>query len=108
MGSTIAITILSTLLASTGFWTLIIKVVDKKSAKTKMILGLGHDRIMSLAMVYIERGKITQSEYENLYKYLYEPYKKMGGNGSADRIMREVDKLDVVPDSYGTKSSGGN
>ena len=108
MGSTIAITILSTLLASTGFWTLINKVADKKSAKTKMILGLGHDRIMSLSMSYVERGNITQSEYENLYKYLYEPYKKMGGNGSVDRIMREVDKLEVVADSYGIKSSGGN
>lgn len=100
MSNSIVITVLSTLLASAGFWAFITKVIDKRSAKTKMILGLGHDRIMALGMKYIERGKITQGEYENLYKYLYEPYKKMGGNGSAERLMREVDKLEIVPDSY--------
>lgn len=92
--------ILCTLLASAGFWTFVIKVVDKRSAKSKMILGLGHNEIMSLGMEYIKRGNITQSEYENLYKYLYEPYKKMGGNGTADRLMREVDKLKIVADPY--------
>lgn len=50
---------------------------------------------MHLGMVYIERGYITQDEYENLRVYLYEPYEKMGGNGSAKRVMREVDKLPV-------------
>ena len=100
MDKSVVIAILSTLLASGGFWTLLTKLFDKKSAKTKMILGLGHDRIMFLGMKYVERGTITQSEYENLYKYLYEPYKKMGGNGTAERLMREIDKLEIVPDSY--------
>lgn len=100
MDTSIIISILCTLLASGGFWALVTKLLDKKSAKTKMILGLGHDRIMYLGMKYVEKGQITQSEYENLYKYLYEPYKKMGGNGSAERLMKEVDKLKIVPDSY--------
>lgn len=108
MDTTIIITFLSTLLASTGFWALITKLVDNKSAKTKMILGLGHDRIMSLGMKYIERGEITQSEYENLHKYLYEPYKKMGGNGSAERLMQEVNRLKIVPDNYkGRRNQNG-
>lgn len=100
MDKSIVITILCTLLASGGFWALITKFLDKKSAKTKMLLGLGHDRIMWLGMKYVEKGQITQGEYENLYKYLYEPYKRMGGNGSAERLMREVDKLKIVPDKY--------
>jgi len=109
MENSVVIAILSTLLASGGFWALLTKLIDKKSAKTKMILGLGHDRIMFLGMKYVERGFITQSEYENLYKYLYEPYKKMGGNGSAERLMREVDKVKIVPDSYLFESrNGGN
>lgn len=93
---TVLISILCTLIASTGFWTLVTKVLDKKSAKSKMILGLGHNAIMTLAMGYIKRGNITQGEYEDLRKYLYEPYKAMGGNGSAERLMREVDKLPIV------------
>ena len=50
---------------------------------------------MYLGMGYIERGWITQDEYENLYEYLYKPYEKMGGNGSAKRVMGEVDKLPI-------------
>lgn len=94
------VTIVCAVLASSGFWTFIIKKNEKNDASKKMILGLGHDRIISLGMVYIERGEITQSEYENLHKYLYEPYKLMGGNGSADRVMREVEKLKIIPDKY--------
>ena len=37
----------------------------------------------------------AQDEYENLRVYLYEPYERMGGNGSAKRIMQEVDKLPI-------------
>lgn len=92
--------IFGAILASAGFWAFATKVLDKRSAKTKMILGLGHDRIMYLGMKYVEKGQITQGEYENLYKYLYEPYKQMGGNGSAERLMREVDKLPIVADKY--------
>ena len=60
-----------------------------------MLVGLAHDRIIHLGMAYVERGYITQDEYENLRVYLYEPYEKMGGNGSARRVMLEVDKLPV-------------
>lgn len=100
MDITVLVSVLTTLIASSGFWLFITTIIEKKSAKNKMILGLGHDRIMTLGMEYIKRGEITQSEYENLHKYLYEPYKKMGGNGSAERVMREVDKLKIVADSY--------
>ena len=100
MNTQMLITILCTVIASTGFWAFITKITEKKDVRTKMLLGLGHDKIMSLGMKYIDRGSITQSEYENLNKYLYEPYKKLGGNGSAERVMREVDKLKIIPDKY--------
>ena len=47
-------------------------------------------------MSYIERGEITRDEYENLHDYLYVPYQKMGGNGSAARVMAEVEKLKII------------
>lgn len=49
---------------------------------------------------YIERGWITQDEYENLNDYLYKPYEKMGGNGSAQKIMLEVNKLPIHKSTY--------
>ena len=87
------ITVLCAVLASSGFWALIQKLTDKKDSKTQMLVGLAHDRILYLGMSYVQRGYITKDEYENLYDYLYKPYLKMGGNGSAKRVMGEVDKL---------------
>lgn len=97
------ITVACSVIASSGFWAYIIKHSDHKDIKTEMLIGLGHDRIVYLGMTYINRpngGWITQDEYENLYDYLYKPYEKMGGNGSAKRIMNEVNKLPIRKANY--------
>lgn len=89
------LTIVCAVIASSGFWAYIQKRSEKKDVKTRMLVGLAHDRILFLGMSYIERGSITRDEYENLYEYLYQPYEKMGGNGSAKRVMQEVNKLPI-------------
>ena len=94
------LTIIGSVVASSGFWAYMTKRSDRKDAKTEMLIGLGHDRIMYLGMTYIERGYITQDEYENLHDYLYKPYAKMGGNGSAERVMNEVRKLPIHKSTY--------
>ena len=65
----------------------------KRSAESDMLLGLGHDRIVYLGDLYIKRGSISKDEYENLHDYLYKPYCELGGNGTAERVMKEVEKL---------------
>lgn len=92
----ILISVFGSVMASSGLWALITKRQEKKDIKSRMLLGLAHDRIMDLGQKYIEKGKITYDEYENLEKYLYEPYIEMGGNGSAKRIMEEVNKLQLT------------
>ena len=94
------VTVVCAVIASSGFWTYLQKRSDKKDGRTKLLIGLGHDRIMELGMKYIERGWITQEEYENLNDYLYKPYEENGGNGSAKRIMQEINKLPIHPSSY--------
>lgn len=94
------VTILVACIASSGFWAFIAKVTEKKSSNTRMLVGLGHDRITDLGMRYIERGYITQDEYENLHDYLFVPYEKLGGNGSAARIMKAVEKLPIHASNY--------
>lgn len=89
------ITILVSVLACSGFWSFIQRLMDKKSVQTKMLLGIAHDRIMYLGMRYIEKGFVTRDEYENLYTYLYVPYKKLGGNGACERVMEEVKRLPI-------------
>ena len=94
------------ILASSGFWAFIAVIVQKhlenkysvssrKSIEKEMLIGLAHDRILSLGMKYIQRGYITRDEYENINQYLYEPYSKLGGNGSAKKIMEELNKLPI-------------
>lgn len=94
------------ILASSGFWAFITVIVQKhlenkysvssrESVEREMLIGLAHDRILSLGMKYIQRGSITRDEYENINKYLYEPYSKLGGNGSAKKIMEELNKLPI-------------
>lgn len=96
-------TIVCSVVASSGFWAYIQKKNENKDAKSQMLIGLAHDRIMQLGVRYIERGWITSDEYENLYEYLYKPYEKMGGNGSAKRVMSEVNKLPMHKPNYQTK-----
>ena len=103
MNETILIAVL-TALTSSGACSIILYLIqrhdlkkDKSSAAEKlqsdMLMGLGHDRIVYLGASYIERGYITQDEYENLRDYLFKPYLELGGNGTAEKIMKEVDKL---------------
>lgn len=89
----IAVPLLVAVLTSSGLWAVVARRVDRGGAERKMLVGLAHDRIVHLGMVYIDRGYITQDEYENLNDYLYAPYEKMGGNGSAKRVMEEVRRL---------------
>lgn len=96
----ITITIFSSVLASSGLWAYLSKRSERKDIKTEMLIGLAHDRILYLGMIYVERGYITHDEYENLYQYLYQPYEKLGGNGSAKRIMAEVNRLPIRKANY--------
>jgi hypothetical protein len=88
-------TIICAVLASGGFWAYMQSRDTKNNAQAQMLLGLGHDRIVYLGMKYVERGDITKDEYENLYEYLYKPYSALGGNGSAKKVMEEVNKLPI-------------
>lgn len=101
--STIIIALI-TALTSSGTCSVILYLIqrhDKKKDKTSdqtklqsdMLMGLGHDRIVYLGISYLNRGYITQDEYENLHDYLYKPYKALGGNGTAEKVMAEVKQL---------------
>lgn len=89
------VTIVCSVMASSGFWAYVQKRTEKNDNKTKLLIGIAHDRIVWLGMQYIKRGSITRDEYENLHDYLYVPYEAEGGNGSAKRIMQEVNKLPI-------------
>lgn len=95
------VTIITTIFASSGFWVFLQYVFSihskRKDAKTEMILGLGELRIIKESKKCIEKGYVTEDQYDVLFNKLYKPYKKLGGNGVAERIIEEVSKLPIKP-----------
>lgn len=89
------VAIVIAMFGSSGFWLWIMKRMESKDVRNKLLLGLAHDRIVYLGMQYIDQGYITQDEHENLYMYLYQPYLELGGNGGAKRVIDEVNKLPI-------------
>lgn len=101
-----ALTIVGSVGASSGFWAYLQKRDTQKSATTQLLLGLAHDRIIFLGMKYLDRGWITKDEYEDFIKYLWNPYSSFGGNGLAEKIMADVQKLNIRSDAAYPHSPG--
>lgn len=97
-----------TAVTSSGFMSLVIYLLQrhdrkkdqeesKHSAQSRMLLALGHDKILYLTDKYVRRGAITLKEKRNL-KFLYEPYADCGGNGDCKTGYEACEKLWVVSD----------
>lgn len=67
----------------------------RKDTLTKLMLGLAYREITLLCEKYLDKGYITTDEYEDLVKYLFAPYKALGGNGTAEKLIGEVKKLPI-------------
>ena len=92
----IILTIFTSVLASSGLWAFLSSKIERSTAERDILIGIGHIELVFFGMQYIERGWITKDEYETL-KELYDPYVKLGGNGSGKKIMAEVEKLPMHP-----------
>ena len=80
------ITLVVAIFASTGFWQLISALVTARSkAKT----------IKDTCIILLQQGEVDADEYKDLKHYLFEPYRAMGGDGTAERLIAEVDKLPI-------------
>lgn len=100
------ITALLSAITSSGVMSLVIYLLqrrDKKkdreaantSAQARMLLGLGHDKIIYLTDKFVRRGCITLKEKRNL-EFLYKPYADLGGNGDCKIGYDACQKLPVV------------
>lgn len=88
--------------SSSGVMSLVIYVLqrrdrkkEKESAQTRMIIALGHDKIVYLTDKYVKRGGITLKEKRNL-EYLAKPYFDGGGNGDAHIGYDACERLQVI------------
>ena len=89
----IIITLVVAIFGSTGFWTWLMNRNKTKSDESKLLMGLAYSEIIRRCERYIDRGFVSSDEYNELHRYLYEPYHNMGGNGTAERLMAEVKNL---------------
>lgn len=96
----VIVSVLLALVGSTGFWSWLQSRRDRMDAKTRMLLGLCHDKIIGKCEHYMARGWITIDEYEDLNKYFFQPYREAGGNGTAEKAMEEVKRLPIRPRGY--------
>ena len=92
--SQIILTIITALLASSGLWAFLGKKLERNNSERELLVGIGHIELVFFGMQYIERGWISRDEYETMQD-LYEPYVKLGGNGSGTKIMKELEKLPI-------------
>lgn len=90
------VTIVVTVIGSNGLWAFIQSRSARKTAQDRMLLGLGHSEIFRTSQKYIDRGGVTADELEDLVKYLYEPYREMGGNGTGETIVSQVKNLPII------------
>lgn len=95
-------------LSSSGVMTFIIFLIQRRderkrkeesnsSAQARMLVGLGHDKILYLTDKYVRRGGITLKEKRNL-KCLYDPYRDLGGNGDCEIGYDACGRLPVISD----------
>jgi hypothetical protein len=91
----IVITAITAVAASSGFWAFINRKRNVGSLTRQLLIGLAHDRIVTLSLEFIHRGWVTQEEHENLCVFLVNPYQLMGGDGSVSRLMDDVNKLPI-------------
>lgn len=87
------ITVVGAIFGSTGFWTFVMTRDKKKSAESKLLLGLSNFAIRWICDAHIKQGFCTADDYNDLNKYLFEPYKEAGGDGAAERSMQIVKNL---------------
>jgi len=74
----------------------------KESAQSKMLVALGHDKIIYLSGKYVRRGCITVKEKGNL-EMLAQPYFEAGGNGDGKIGYEACQKLKIVSEDEAEK-----
>lgn len=98
------VTIIVAVFASGGFWAFLQNYLTNRSrrnsAEQKLILGLAFRQIIDMCNFYINRGYIDAEEYKELNHYLFEPYQAMGGNGTAQRLIKEVERLPIRKETH--------
>jgi hypothetical protein len=96
------LTVVCSVLASTGLWKLLDSVIarkaSRKTAETAALIALLHAQLYERCKKAINSGEITISEYDDL-QHIAEAYFELGGNGTGKMLIEETKKLKKITGS---------
>lgn len=84
------------LLGGSGIWAWLKTKTDRNDSEDKLLLQVARNQLVSQGRFYLDRGYITMDEYEE-YESEYDIYSRLGGNGLARRVFKQVDELPILP-----------
>ena len=84
------------LLGGSGIWAWIKARTERDDTEDKLLLQVARNQLISQGRFYLDRGYITMDEYEE-YESEYDIYSRLGGNGLARRVFKQVDELPILP-----------
>ena len=67
----------------------------KRENNFQALLGVMHTMIFSLGHEYLAQDEITLEQYDNFF-VLYNPYEKLGGNGTGKRLKDEIVRRKLI------------
>lgn len=84
------------LLGGSGIWAWLKTRTDRNDSEDKLLLQVARNQLVYQGRLYLDRGYITMDEYEE-YESEYDIYTRLGGNGLARRVFKQVDELPILP-----------
>lgn len=84
------------LLGGSGIWAWLKTRTDRNDSEDKLLLQVARNQLVSQGRLYLDRGYITIDEYEE-YESEYDTYSRLGGNGLARRVFKQVYELPILP-----------
>lgn len=88
--------VVTALLGGSGIWAWLKTRTDRNDSEDKLLLQVARNQLVSQGRFYLDRGYITMDEYEE-YESEYDIYSRLGGNGLARRVFKQVDELPILP-----------
>lgn len=87
---------ITALLGGSGIWAWLKTRTDRDNFEDRLLLQVARNQLVSQGRFYLDRGYITMDEYEE-YENEYATYSRLGGNGLARRVFKQVDELPIMP-----------
>lgn len=84
------------LLGGSGIWAWLKTRTERTDSEAKLVLQVARNQLVQQGRFYLDRGYITMDEYEE-YESEYDIYSRLGGNGLARRVFKQVDELPIMP-----------